>query len=421
VDVLSSVSKSGSKSVSRLQSLAYASWLKNWALGSEVCIYTYPVGTPSIADGWAASLLPGGTSGVSCGCVVGSGVGCLSHSGGGAPVPLHLQCLWGFCAVPCWQGRQPSVWISWSIAGCHSIPAFTFLCPGNPTPHFFRSRTSARGFLNRKCVSSIAARENSPLAILAISKARHMSDCSSCTRPPCRAIVADMLKTYKEISCCIYIIDSAIALTIYASVASSNVVKACLVHSREFISLNSSAKIPELTTSWCSISRTVQTNSLVDHGGYPLLVARNWSLSSLRRPAACYIISWRSSTLIRLYSHLIVCWFLLLLLPVIQKVFDCWSWVMFSVAAFAESRWAKWCLRCSWVSAGGWLEEAPVVLLDSVPCSTCWGVCGTMICCSGSEEMMITKRSGKSWGRRYRKEVGSPEEYIVSFKSKWHA
>jgi len=37
------------------------------------------------------------------------------------------------------------------------------------------------------------------LSILAIFNARRMSDCSSCTRPPCLAIVADMLKTYKTL------------------------------------------------------------------------------------------------------------------------------------------------------------------------------------------------------------------------------
>jgi len=46
---------------------------------------------------------------------------------------------------------------------------------------------------------AIAARENRPLAIFAIFKARHMPDCSSCTRPPCLAIVAEMLKTYKMV------------------------------------------------------------------------------------------------------------------------------------------------------------------------------------------------------------------------------
>ena len=35
--------------------------------------------------------------------------------------------------------------------------------------------------------------------ILVIFKARHMSDCCSLTRPPCLAIVADMLKTYKKL------------------------------------------------------------------------------------------------------------------------------------------------------------------------------------------------------------------------------
>ena len=62
---------------------------------------------------------------------------------------------------------------------------------------FFSSWTSARGFLIRCCVSSIAAHENPALAIIAIFKARCMSDCSSCTRPPCLAIVADMLETYQ--------------------------------------------------------------------------------------------------------------------------------------------------------------------------------------------------------------------------------
>jgi len=79
------------------------------------------------------------------------------------------------------------------------IAAFTSLWPGNSTPRFFSSRTSAHGFLMRFFVSSISAREKPSLAILAIFNARRMSDCSSCTRPPCLAIVADMLKTYKTL------------------------------------------------------------------------------------------------------------------------------------------------------------------------------------------------------------------------------
>jgi len=400
VDVSSSVSKSGSKSLSCLRFLAYASWLISWALGRGVGIYTYQGATPSISDQCAGSMLPGGTGGVSGGCGIGSGVGCLSRSGGCAPVPLRLQRVWGICAVPFWQGRQPSVWFCQSTAQCLPIAAITSLCPGNTTPRFFSSRTSAWGFLIGNCVSSIAACENSPLAILAIFKARRMSDCSSCTPPPYLAIVADMLKTYKEISCCIYIVDSAITSTIYASVESSNVVKACLGHCRGSPGLNSSAEITELTTSWCSISWNVRTNALVDHWGFPLQVARNSSHSFLRTPAECYIICWRSSTSIRVYSHPNVCSFLFLVHPVLRTICNCASKVMFSVAAFAASRWAKWCHHWSWVSAGGVSKEAPVVLLHSVRCSPCWGICGAMICCCGSEEMMITKRSGKSWWRR---------------------
>jgi len=86
---------------------------------------------------------------------------------------------------------------------------------------------------------------NPPLAILAICKARRMSDCSSSL--PCHS--CRHVENLQEISCCTYRLDSAITSTMYASVASSNVVKACLVHSRRFSSLNSSAKIPQLATS----------------------------------------------------------------------------------------------------------------------------------------------------------------------------
>ena len=85
-----------------------------------------------------------------------------------------------------------------NIAGCLLIAAFPFIRSGNTTPRFFSSGTSAQGFLIRNCISSIAACANPPLAILAIFKARRMSECSGCTQPPCLAIVADMLITYKK-------------------------------------------------------------------------------------------------------------------------------------------------------------------------------------------------------------------------------
>jgi len=189
VDGPSSVSKSGERSLSCMCSLACESWLRNRALGSWVCIYWYPGGTPSVSELWIVSPSSGGAGGVPGPTVAGRG--------GGAPVPLCLQWVFGFFAVPFWQGRQLSVWFSRTIAGCLSMGAFILFCPGNITPSFFSSRTSAWGFSNRCCVYSIAARKNPSLAILVIFKARHMSDCSSCTRPPCRAIVADMLITYK--------------------------------------------------------------------------------------------------------------------------------------------------------------------------------------------------------------------------------
>jgi len=58
--------------------------------------------------------------------------------------------------------------VFWSIAGCPTIAAFTFLSKGNSTAHFYSSWTLAPGFLIRSCLSSIAVRKNSPLAILAI-------------------------------------------------------------------------------------------------------------------------------------------------------------------------------------------------------------------------------------------------------------
>jgi len=168
--------------------IAHAILGKDRALGSGVCIYTYAGGTPSASELSSSSDDTGGVP------VRGGAL-----RGGGAPVPLRLHRVCGFFAVPLWQGTQPSIWFSRTIAGCLSIAAFTLLCLRNSTPCFFSSRTSARGFLISCCVSSIAAREIPSLAILAIVKARRMSDCWSCIRPPCLAIVADMLKTSKKL------------------------------------------------------------------------------------------------------------------------------------------------------------------------------------------------------------------------------
>jgi len=155
--------------------------------------------------GWAPTLLPGGTGGVSGkGGVPGSdGISsrfsCLHWSGGDSPVPWRPQHVWGLFAVPFRQGRHLFMWFWWSVAGALSIAAFTFLYPGNSTLCFFSSRTLASGFLIRYCFSSVVAFESPPIAILAKFMATCMSDGSSCTRPQCLAMVADMVITHEEL------------------------------------------------------------------------------------------------------------------------------------------------------------------------------------------------------------------------------
>ena len=151
-----------------------------------------------------------------------------------------------------------------------------------------------------------------------------------------------------------------------------------------------------VTTSLWSIPQTMRTNDMVDHWGFPSQVARNRSRSSLRTSAVYYIICWQPSTSTWQHSHPIASCFWSLLLPVVQTVFNSASRVRFSVAAFAALRWTRWCQSCIWVATSGVMDSAPIVLLDSSSLSPRWGVCGAMICWCGSDEMMITKRSGKS-------------------------
>jgi len=144
---------------------------------------------------WFGSLILSLSSGT-----VGGVLGlCGTGRGGGAPVPLRHLGDCGFFALPLWQGRQPSVWCSETIAGWLSIAAFNLLYPGTTTPRFVASQTSGPGLLIICCVSSIAAWKNPSLVILATYKARYITDCSSCTQPFWLAILAAMLKTYKQI------------------------------------------------------------------------------------------------------------------------------------------------------------------------------------------------------------------------------
>jgi len=64
VDVPSSVSISGSKSVSWWLSWAHASNVLNSPQAGVVCEFVYPAGKLTLSECWALSLLPGGTGGV---------------------------------------------------------------------------------------------------------------------------------------------------------------------------------------------------------------------------------------------------------------------------------------------------------------------------------------------------------------------
>jgi len=176
--------------------------------------------------------------------------------------------------------------------------------------------------------------------------------------------------------------------TIYASAASSEVTTDCFVHPWECLSRNSSAKIPELTTSWCSISQTVRTNALLDHGGFPFRAEINWLWSFVCIPSVHYTVSWPSFTVIWIYSHLIACYFLFLLFPVLHTIFKCACCVILLVAALAALRWTHCCLHCCCVQESHVLGVTPVDRPGSVPFSPGSGVCVAMIrwCRIGEED-----------------------------------
>jgi len=69
------------------------------------------------------------------------------------------------------------------------ITACTFLCCGNFTTCFLSYQNLVWVGLIWYRVSSSLVCKIPPVAILAIFKGRHMSDCSRCTQPPCLAIV----------------------------------------------------------------------------------------------------------------------------------------------------------------------------------------------------------------------------------------
>ena len=183
-------------------------------------------------------------------------------------------------------------------------------------------------------------------------------------------------------------------------------IEACFVRSHGFFPDNSSGQIPELTTSRYSTSMTVQTTILVDNGGFTFLAATNWLGSFLCSPAVRCTINWRLFLTRCIYLHPTACCCFFLLLPVGRTIFKWASWVIFLVAASAALQWTSWCLRCCSVRMGDLYAVSPANRLDIDPHAARWGGLGFL-------DMLVWNRRGGC----SRKEMGNPEDYIVSFMS----
>ena len=107
------------------------------------CMYIPISGWHTFVSAQFSSLIVTGWRGGACAIPGGTGVG----SDGVAPVRLCLQYVCWYFAVPFYQERQPCITFSRTIAGCLSIAASTFVFPGNTTPRFYSTLTSAPGFL----------------------------------------------------------------------------------------------------------------------------------------------------------------------------------------------------------------------------------------------------------------------------------
>jgi len=146
------------------------------------------------------------------------------------------------------------------------------------------------------------------------------------------------------------------------------------------------AKIPELTISWSSISRTLCTHGLVDHGCFLLWAAIYWSGSSLGMTAERDQVCWNLLTSIRICSQCIVC-----CIDSCCRRFSGWCYtvdlgIISSLAALAALRSTNLCLQYCCVPVCAASDKMPVGGHDSDPLCTCWGVFVAMIYCCGKEE-----------------------------------
>jgi len=95
---------------------------------------------------------------------------------------------------------------------------------------------------------------------------------------PCHS--SRYVENLQGISCRVWKWHSATTSTIHVSAASSTENIVCFSHSWGCLWRNSCAKIPEQTTWWCLVSRSVRGKASVDHGGSLLRAAINWSRKS---------------------------------------------------------------------------------------------------------------------------------------------
>jgi len=145
------------------------------------------------------------------------------------------------------------------------------------------------------------------------------------------------------------------------------VITDCFIHSQGCQLRNWSTIIPEMSTSSFVISQTVLINALLDCGSFLLQAAINWSCSSRRTLAECYIVNYRLLRMELICSHPTACWVLLLVLPVFRTNFKCLYGVILMVATLAASWWTCWRLRCCCLPIIDVLDEAPANRLDLDP------------------------------------------------------
>jgi len=333
----------------------------------------------------AAGFLGSCGVGSAGGSGVGSGVCCLPRLGGGAPVPLRLQRVCGFFAGLLARKASERV-----VLTKHSRVSFCrSLHLGMPrklnTLLLLFSDLGAR-FVDQILRSLYRSAQKPFFGHFGhVQGQAHVGLFQLYTTSlPCHC--SRHVEYLQEVSCCFKRWDAAITSTIYPSVASCEVIQACFVQSGGCLSGYSSAKIPQLTTSWCSFSQTVQTNACFNHEGFPLRAAMNWSHSSWRTSAVWYMVNWQPLTTVWICSHAPACCFLFVMLPVLRTIFKCASWVILLVAALAASRRTHWCLRSCCVPISDIFDEAPANPLDLDPLGPGWGGFVSVICWCGIRE-----------------------------------